>query len=90
MNDLINDVVDFLRGERLAFHYKADWLARAIWKQSVHNKMWSQASLNEWEAAIDEAIKRGLIESRNGKLGVVLKIDNEPKPQQMGLFDDVL
>jgi len=88
MPDLAAEITEYLVGERQPMT-RADLIGWII-MDANRCKTWTIATCEQWEAAIDEAIKRGLIESRNGKLGVVLKIDNEPKPQQMGLFDDVL
>lgn len=87
MSDLAAEVAEYLAGERSPFRFDKGTLAYMIMVDAQHNPMWTKRTIPEWEQAIDEAIKRGLIESRNGKLGVVLKIDNEPKPQQLGLFE---
>lgn len=86
MPDLAAEITEYLQGERAAFKYTPNDLARSIYLDATYIALWSKASVEQWEAAIDEAIKRGLIESRNGKLGVALKTE-EPKPQQMGLFE---
>jgi len=86
MPNLAKEVTEFLAGERMAFHYNADWLARAIWKEATYNKMWAQATLPQWEQAIKDAISSGLIVVKDGRLGLPVKIE-EAKPQQLGLFE---
>lgn len=86
MPDLAHEATEYLQGERAPYRYTIDELARMIFLDATHNRMWAQASMTEWDAAIKEAISKGLIEQRNGKLGVALKTD-EPKPQQLGLFE---
>ena len=86
MPDLAKEVTEYLAGERSPFRFEKGTLAYMIMFDAQHNPMWTKRTIPEWEAAIDEAIKTGLIESRNGKLGVVSKVE-EAKPQQMGLFE---
>jgi hypothetical protein len=86
MPDLAKEATEYLTGERAPFRLTVDELARLIFLEATHNRMWAQATMPQWEAAINEAIKTGLIESRNGKLGVVSEVE-EAKPQQMGLFE---
>lgn len=86
MPDLAKEVTDYLTGERAPFKYGIDELARLIFWEATHNPMWAKATMPEWEAAIKDAIKRGLIELRNGKLGLPTKVE-ESKPIQMGLFE---
>ena len=86
MPDLAKEVTEYLAGERRPFHFDKGTLAYMIMVDAQSNPMWTKRAIPEWERAIDEAIKIGLIESRNGKLGVVSKME-EAKPQQMGLFE---
>lgn len=83
---LATEVTEYLRGERAPFRFTTDDLARLIFLEATHNAMWTKATMPQWEAAINEAIKIGLIESRSGKLGVASK-QEEAKPMQMGLFE---
>lgn len=86
MSDLAVEITEYLAGERKPFTLSGTELAGLIFWEATHNRMWSQKTLPEWERAAHEAVSRGLIESRNGKLGVVAKA-KETAPQQLGLFE---
>lgn len=86
MPDLAKEAAEYLSGERAPFKYTVDELARMIFVDATHNRMWAQATLPQWEQAIKDAISSGLIVVKNGKLGLPVKIE-EAKPQQLGLFE---
>lgn len=86
--DLAKEVTEFLAGERAPFHFDANVLSYLIVDEARNNAMWPKATMPQWKAAIEEAIKRGLIEVKNHKLAVVVKTKpvDEDAPIQMGLF----
>ena len=86
MPDLAKEAAEYLSGERAPFRYTIDELARLIFVDATHNRMWAQATMQQWIAGVNEAISKGLIVSRNGKLGLPVAIEDS-KPQQLGLFE---
>lgn len=82
--DLTNDVIEWLAGERVPMR-RADFLLE-ITRTAQHNKLWPAAKYEEWDAAVDSAIKSGRVVERNGKLSIVLQVE-KPTSIQMGLFE---
>lgn len=81
MPDLVSDVVEWVKGERapisrLAFLLEITQMARI-------NRLWPEASYEQWEEAIEQAITSGKVVENNGKLSLA----TEPAAQkQLELF----
>jgi len=83
MTDLAKEITEYLRGERRPV--RDTELVRLIVQESLSNPQWTTASYVRWEAAIDDAVKRGLI-IREGAMLSVLVQAAKPKSEQMDLF----
>ena len=87
MTDLATEAVSILAGERAPYQMDAHLLANLIANESRHNSAWPTATVAEWRAAIETAIKRGLIAVKNQKLAVVVAAKvTETGPTQMEMF----
>lgn len=81
---LSTDVVEWIAGERRAVS-RSDVLIDIV-RFSKSSKLWPAASYEEWDAAINEAIRDGRIVESNGKLLLAPPLEVEQKPKQLGLF----
>jgi hypothetical protein len=68
---LKTDVVDFLRGEKKPMCRQA--LCAAIVREASHNAAWEKASYAEWDQAIGEAVKDGLLTVSGEVVSVAVK-----------------
>lgn len=84
MPDLVADVVEFIGSEREP--RKPSDVAMELFRLGANCKLWPEASVTQWMDAIEEAVKRGLLEKseRGVKLPVIVP---EAKPKQLGLFE---
>jgi hypothetical protein len=82
MTDLPKEITDYLRGERRSV--RDTELVRLILQESLSNRQWTKATVGQWEAAIDEAVKQGLI-VREGVM-LSLPVVARPKVEQLDLF----
>jgi hypothetical protein len=81
--ELAIEITDYLRGEREPVQ---DWeLVRRIMADAAYNAAWTKAKEVQWTAAIDEAVKRGLI-VREGALLSLPKVVAKQKVEQLDLF----
>lgn len=85
MPDLATEITEYLAGERS--HLEPAELCRLLYLESAHNREWTKASFEDWERALDEAIKRGLIERKGNKVAVAVQAP-KPTETQLGLFGD--
>jgi hypothetical protein len=83
MTDLPKEITDYLRGERRPV--RDSELVRLILQESLSNRQWTKATVGQWEAAIDEAVKQGLI-VREGVLLSLPAVAARPKVEQLDLF----
>lgn len=83
MSDLASEITEFLRGERTAMDRGR--LVAYMVVEATANINWSDATYAQWEIAIDEAIKRGLILADGVMVRVAPKAQVE-KPEQLELF----
>lgn len=84
MTDLASEIAEFCRNV-MARPCKRDELIFEITKMAIHNPAWPTASYKIWSDAIDEAIKRGLLDKTCETIWIPTK-KQEAKPKQMGLF----
>ena len=90
MTDLAAEIAEYARnvcklnmlrpGKRLE-------LIKDIMREAQHNPAWPKATVKQWELAIIEAKRRGLLDIA----GETIWVKVEPvasKPVQKGLFDD--
>jgi len=87
MTDLPSEITEFLTGERRPMR-PVD-LAIAIRNEALHNAAWATATIEEWQAAIQQAVKIGKLIEDAGKVRIAPQF-TEPKPKfvQKGLFDE--
>ena len=83
MTDLPKEITDYLRGERRPV--RDSELVRLILQESLSNRQWTKATVGQWEAAIDEAVKQGLI-VREGVMLSLPVAAARPKVEQLDLF----
>ena len=83
MTDLAKELTDYLRGERRAV--RDSELVRLILQESLSNRQWTKATVGQWEAAIDEAVKQGLIVREGVMLSLPVQAAG-PKVEQLDLF----
>ncbi len=83
MTDLVKEITDYLRGERRSV--RDSELVRLIVQDSLSNPQWTTASYRQWEAAIDEAVERGLIVREGVMLSLPVAVA-KPKVEQLDLF----
>jgi hypothetical protein len=77
------EITDYLRGEREPVQ---DWeLVRRIMADAAYNAAWSKAKEVQWEAAIEDAVKRGLI-VREGSVLSLPNVVARQKVEQLNLF----
>jgi hypothetical protein len=83
MADLAKEITEYLRGERRSV--RDSELVRLVVQDSIWNPQWTKTTAEQWEAAIDEAVKRGLI-VREGSVLSLPKVVARPKVEQLDLF----
>lgn len=83
MADLSTEIAEYVRGERQAIEQGR--LVAYIVADAAANPAWTKATYAEWDAAIDEAIKRGLL-MRDGRMIRPAVKQVEPKAEQLELF----
>jgi hypothetical protein len=85
MPDLVADVVEFIGSEREPC--KPSDVAMELFRLGTNCKLWPESSVTQWMDAIEEAVKRGLLDK--SERGVKRPtVSAEAKPKQLGLFDD--
>lgn len=86
MPDLVAEVVDFIRGERLPI--LPETVAVELVLLGAVSELWSTAETHEWAKAIEQAVERGLIVRCGDKVQLAPPADEEivVKPKQMGLM----
>jgi hypothetical protein len=77
MSDLAAEIAEYLAGERQAT--EPNELCRLIYLEAAHNTQWTKATFEQWEEALEQAIKRGLIERKGNKVAVPSKHQSLPK-----------
>ncbi len=82
MTDLAKEITDYLRGERRPV--RDTELVRLVLQESLSNPQWTKATVGQWEAAIDDAVKQGLM-IRDGVM-LSLPVAARPKVEQLDLF----
>jgi hypothetical protein len=82
--DLAAEITEYLTGERQAT--EPNELCRLIYLEAAHNTQWTKATFEQWEEALEQAIKRGLIERKGNKVAVAVQAP-KPTETQLGLFD---
>ena len=80
--NLPQEITDYLRGERRPV--RDTELVRLIVQDALFNAAWSKATSDQWEAAISEALKRGLVLRYGAMLSV--PVVEKQKSEQMDLF----
>ncbi len=70
MSDYATEATEYLRGERAPWEHTVESLAGLLYHESLVNPAWTKLSRSKWKQAIEEAIKTGLIENRDGKIAV--------------------
>lgn len=80
--NLPQEITDYLRGERR--QVRDTELVRLIVQESLFNAAWTKATADQWEAAISEALKRGLVLRYGAMLSV--PVVEKQKSEQMDLF----
>jgi hypothetical protein len=83
MTSLAKEISEYLRGERR--QVRDTELVRLILQESLSNRQWTKATVGQWEAAIDEAVKQGLM-IREGVLLSLPAVAARPKVEQLDLF----
>jgi hypothetical protein len=84
MSDLAAEITEYLVGERRPV--EPNELCRLIYLEAAHNIEWTKATFEQWEEALEQAIKRGLIERKGSKVAVAVQAP-KPTETQLGLFD---
>ena len=85
MSDLAAEITEYIRNvERKPT--KTLEVIENIQRDARITKRWPIASVPQWERAIAEAVKRGLLSKPTETIWVVVK-EVETKPVQKGLFD---
>lgn len=84
MPDLAAEITEYLTGERQATDPAE--LCRLIYLEGAHNSQWTKATFEQWEEALEQAIKRGLIERKGNKVAVAVQAP-KPTETQLGLFE---
>lgn len=87
MTDLAKEVTEFLLGERSPFRWSKEQVAWLVWDTSRRNPAWGPATLPEWQEAVRDAVKRGLMIEKDGTLGFPEPVKTEPEHIQLGLFE---
>ena len=83
VEELAIEITDYLRGEREPVQ---DFeLVRRIMADAAYNAAWTRAKEVQWDAAIEEAVKQGLI-VREGSVLSLPKVVDRPKVEQLDLF----
>jgi hypothetical protein len=80
MTDLPKEITDYLRGERAGVGRLN--LVRYIQQDADSTGAWSTATAKQWNTAIDEAIKLGLIE----QVGSVLLVKTKKETEEQGML----
>lgn len=84
MSDLASEITEYIRNvERKPT--KTLEVIENIQRDARVTKQWPVATVKQWERAIDEAVKRGLLSKPTETIWVVTKVE-EPKPTQGSLF----
>lgn len=87
MADLPSEITECLKCV-LGRPAKAEELIREITMMASLNAAWPTATYEQWEAAIETAVKSGLLVRTDQKLWLAPPKFEEPKPVQKGLFDE--
>lgn len=82
---LTNDIVEWLAGERVPVR-RSDVLLE-ITKLARHCKLWPVATYEEWDAAIDEAIRDGRVVEENCKVRLRPTECKSGPSKQLELFE---
>jgi hypothetical protein len=80
MADLAQEITDYLRGERAGVGRSN--LVQYIMNDAVNIGVWTVATEDEWNAAIDEAIKLGRME----QVGSVLVVKTKKETEEQGML----
>lgn len=83
MTDLPKEITEYLRGERR--QVRDSELVRLIVQESLFNPQWTKATVEQWDQAIDEAVRQGLIK-REGVMLSLPVVAAKPKFEQLDLF----
>ena len=86
MADLPSEITECLKCV-LGRPAKAEELIREITQMASHNAAWPTATYEQWEAAIETAVKSGLLVRVSQTLWLAPPVVVEVKAKQMGLFE---
>lgn len=84
MTDLANEITEFARNV-IAGPFKKHEITHEIQTLARITRAWPTATEDQWNAAIDEAVKRGLLNRESQTFWVPIK-KVEAKPVQRELF----
>ena len=83
MTDLAKEITEYLRGERRSV--RDSELVRLVVQDAIWNPQWTKATVGQWEAATDEAVKQGLIVREGAVLSLPVQAA-KPQVEQLELF----
>jgi hypothetical protein len=90
MTDLATEIAEYARNVCRANKLrpcKRLELIEDIMREAQINKAWPKATVKQWELAIMDAKKRGLLDTAGETVWIPAK-ELEVKPTQKGLFDE--